>query len=160
MRKEIQLHEYQKDMLRQIEDAFVTHQSVMVQMPTGTGKTVLISEVVKREERRVKNPCVWIVVHRRELLEQIRETLETMLNCSSSTPDTITSLLLDDSRIKVMSIQWLSRHYPEMEEIPSLIVIDEAHHAVAKTYKEVMDAYPEANSLEDAIQAADLLRRL
>lgn len=160
IRKEIQLYEYQKDMLRQIEDAFVTHQSVMVQMPTGTGKTVLISEVVKSEERRVKNPCVWIVVHRRELVEQIRETLETMLNCSSSTPDTITSLLLDDSRIKVMSIQWLSRHYPEMEEIPSLIVIDEAHHAVAKTYKEVMDAYPEANSLEDAIQAADLLRRL
>ena len=160
MRKEIQLHEYQKDMLRQIEDAFVTHQSVMVQMPTGTGKTVLISEVVKREERRVKNPCVWIVVHRRELLEQIRETLETMLNCSSSTPDATTSLLLDDSRIKVMSIQWLSRHYPEMEEFPSLIVIDEAHHAVAKIYKEVMDAYPEANSLEDAIQAAELLRRL
>ena len=160
IRKEIQLYEYQKDMLRQIEDAFVTHQSVMVQMPTGTGKTVLISEVVKSEERRVKNPCVWIVVHRRELVEQIRETLETMLNCSSSTPDTITSLLLDDSRIKVMSIQWLSRHYPEMEEIPSLIVIDEAHHAVAKTYKEVMDACPEANSLEDAIQAADLLRRL
>ena len=160
IRKEIQLYEYQKDMLRQIEDAFVTHQSVMVQMPTGTGKTVLISEVVKSEERRVKNPCVWIVVHRRELVEQIRETLETMLNCSSSTPDTITSLLLDDSRIKVMSIQWLSRHYPEMEEIPSLIVIDEAHHAVAKTYKEVMDAYPKANSLEDAIQAADLLRRL
>ena len=83
-----------------------------------------------------------------------------MLNCSSSTPDTTTSLLLDDSRIKVMSIQWLSRHYPEMEEMPSLIVIDEAHHAVAKTYKEVMDAYPEANSLEDAIQTADLLRRL
>ena len=50
MRKEIQLYEYQKDMLRQIEDAFVTHQSMMVQMPTGTGKTVLISEVVKREE--------------------------------------------------------------------------------------------------------------
>lgn len=55
MIKEIQLYEYQKDMLRQIEDAFGTHQSVMVQMPTGTGKTVLISEVVKREERRVKN---------------------------------------------------------------------------------------------------------
>ena len=55
MIKEIQLYEYQKDMLQQIEDAFVMHQSVMVQMPTGTGKTVLISEVVKREERRVKN---------------------------------------------------------------------------------------------------------
>ena len=147
MRKEIQLYDYQLDMLRRIEDAFVTHQSVMVQMPTGTGKTVLLSEVVKSEERRVKNPCVWIVVHRRELVEQIKETLDTMLNSYSSTPDTTTSLLSDDSRIKVMSIQWLSRHYQEMEEIPSLIVIDEAHHAVAKTYKEVMDAYPEAKKL-------------
>ena len=81
MIKEIQLYEYQKDMLQQIEDAFVMHQSVMVQMPTGTGKTVLISEVVKREERRVNNPCVWIVVHRKELVEQIKETLETMMSC-------------------------------------------------------------------------------
>lgn len=141
MRKEIQLYEYQKDMLRQIEDAFVTHQSVMVQMPTGTGKTVLISEVVKREERRVKNPCVWIVVHRRELVEQIKETLERRLGTS-----------LDAEReksnvIEVFSIQWLTRHYQELEERPSLIVIDEAHHAVAKTYEEVMNAYPNAKKL-------------
>ena len=141
MRKEVQLYEYQKDMLRQIEDAFVTHQSVMVQMPTGTGKTVLISEVVKREERRVKNPCVWIVVHRRELVEQIKETLERRLGTS-----------LDAEReksnvIEVFSIQWLTRHYQELEERPSLIVIDEAHHAVAKTYEEVMNAYPNAKKL-------------
>lgn len=141
MRKEIQLYEYQKDMLRQIEDAFVTHQSVMVQMPTGTGKTVLISEVVKREEQRVKNPCVWIVVHRRELVEQIKETLERRLGTS-----------LDAEReksnvIEVFSIQWLSKHYQELEERPSLIVIDEAHHAVAKTYEEVMNAYPNAKKL-------------
>ena len=141
MRKGIQLYEYQKDMLRQIEDAFVTHQSVMVQMPTGTGKTVLISEVVKREERRVKNPCVWIVVHRRELVEQIKETLERRLGTS-----------LDAEReksnvIEVFSIQWLSRHYQELDEQPTLIVIDEAHHAVAKTYEEVMNAYPNAKKL-------------
>ena len=141
MIKEIQLYEYQKDMLRQIEDAFVTHQSVMVQMPTGTGKTVLISEVVKRAERRVKNPCMWIVVHRRELVEQIKETLERRLGTS-----------LDAEReksnvIEVFSIQWLSRHYQELVERPSLIVIDEAHHALAKTYAEMMNAYPEAKKL-------------
>ncbi len=145
--KEIRLYDYQAEMKERIEAAFRSCQSVMVQMPTGTGKTILLAEVVKNEKGKVKNPCVWIVVHRRELVEQIRETLETMLNCSSSTPDTTTSLLLDDSRIKVMSIQWLSRHYQEMEEKPSLIVIDEAHHVVAKTYKEVMDAYPEAKKL-------------
>lgn len=141
MRKEIQLYEYQKDMLRQIEDAFATHQSVMVQMPTGTGKTVLISEVVKREERRVKNPCVWIVVHRRELVEQIKETLERRLGTSLDAEREKSSV------IEVFSIQWLSRHYQELEERPSLIVIDEAHHAVAKTYEEVMNAYPNAKKL-------------
>ena len=119
----------------------------MVQMPTGTGKTILLAEVVKSEKLKGKNTWVWIVVHRRELVEQIRETLETMLSNPCSTSGTALSLLLDDSRIKVMSIQWLSRHYQEMEEIPSLIVIDEAHHAVAKTYKKVMDAYPEAKKL-------------
>ena len=157
--KEIRLYDYQKEMLGKIDTAFKSCQSVMVQMPTGTGKTVLLTEVVKNEKGRVKNPCVWIVVHRRELVEQIRETLETMLNCSSSTPDTTTSLLLDDSRIKVMSIQWLSRHYQGMEEMPSLIVIDEAHHAVAKTYKEVMDAYPEAKKLGLTATPCRLTRR-
>ena len=146
-------------MSERIEAAFRSCQSVMVQMPTGTGKTVLLSEVVKSEERRVKNPWVWIVVHRRELVEQIRETLETMLSSPCSTSGTALSLLLDDSRIKVMSIQWLSRHYQEMEEIPSLIVIDEAHHAVAKTYKEVMDAFPEAKKLGLTATPCRLTRR-
>ena len=145
--KEIRLYDYQAEMSERIEAAFRSCQSVMVQMPTGTGKTVLLAEQVKSEERRVKNPWVWIVVHRRELVEQIKETLDTMLSSPSSTSDTTSSLLSDDSRIKVMSIQWLSRHYQEMEDSPSLIVIDEAHHAVAKTYKEVMDAFPEAKKL-------------
>lgn len=145
--KEIRLYDYQAEMKERIDTAFRSYQSVMVQMPTGTGKTVLLSEVVKSEERRMKNPCVWIVVHRRELVEQIRETLDTMLSSPSSTSDVTTSLLSDNSRIKVMSIQWLSKHYQEMEESPSLIVIDEAHHAVAKTYKEVMDTFSEAKKL-------------
>ena len=177
--KGIILYDYQLDMLRRIEDAFVTHQSVMVQMPTGTGKTVLLSEVVKSEERRVKNPdgekreklkvknpCVWIVVHRRELVEQIEETLEASLNVEcemlNATHNVKCEMLnvkrgkqLDSSlftlhsslKSRVFSIQWLSKHYHELEESPSLIIIDEAHHAVAKIYKEVMDAYPEAKKL-------------
>ena len=157
--KEIRLYDYQKEMMGKIDTAFKSCQSVMVQMPTGTGKTVLLAEQVKREERRLKNPCVWIVVHRRDLVEQIRETLDTMLSSSSSTPDTTTSLLLADSRIKVMSIQWLSRHYQGMEEMPSLIVIDEAHHAVAKTYKEMMDAFPEAKKLGLTATPCRLTRR-
>ena len=187
--KEIRLYDYQEEMMERIDMAFRSYQSVMVQMPTGTGKTVLLAEQVKSEERRakevkseerrakevkseerrVKNPCVWIVVHRRELVEQIKETLNAthnveceMLNVNESKPldssfFTLHSSLnpLDSSLFtlrsslnpRVFSIQWLSKHYHELEEKPSLIIIDEAHHAVAKTYKEVMDAYPEARKL-------------
>ena len=158
------LYDYQKEMLRQIEEAFRKHQSVMVQMPTGTGKTILLAEVVKSEKGKaseeksekgkVKNPCVWIVVHRRELVEQIKETLAKQLD-SSLFPFHTSLKPLDFSlfpfhfslKHQVFSIQWLSKHYHELEEKPSLIIIDEAHHAVAKTYKEVMDAYPEARKL-------------
>ena len=165
--KDIQLYDYQREMSERIEAAFRSHQSVMVQMPTGTGKTVLLAEQVKSEERRVKNPdgeksekikgknpCVWIVVHRRELVEQIEETLAKQLDSSlfpfpSSLKPLDSSLFTLHSSLKprVFSIQWLSRHYHELQEMPSLIIIDEAHHAVARTYKEVMDAYPEAKML-------------
>lgn len=157
--KEIRLYDYQAEMKERIDTAFRSYQSVMVQMPTGTGKTILLAEVVKSEKLKGKNTWVWIVVHRRELVEQIRETLDTMLSSPSSTPNTISPLFSEDSRIKVMSIQWLSRHYQEMEESPSLIVIDEAHHAVAKTYKEVMDAFSEAKKLGLTATPCRLTRR-
>ena len=44
--------------------------------------------------------------------------------------------------IKAVSIQWLSKHYDEIEEEPGMIVIDEAHHALAKTYKEMWERFP------------------
>ena len=117
-------------MIARIDAAFKAHRSVMVQMPTGTGKTYLLASVVFRELEKSDAANVWIVVHRRELVEQIEDTLSKFGN-----------------RIRIMSIQWLSRHYDELDERPSLIVIDEAHHAVAKTYAEVMNAYPEAKKL-------------
>ena len=54
--KEIRLYDYQKEMMGKIDTAFKSCQSVMVQMPTGTGKTILLAEVVKREKLKGKNP--------------------------------------------------------------------------------------------------------
>ena len=131
MTKDIQLFDYQEDMVKRVQEAFRHHDSVMVQMPTGTGKTYLFAALVGlflKEE-------VWVVAHRRELVSQIKDTLEKFFSSLKSTS------------IKVISIQWLSRHYGEMEEKPGLIVIDEAHHALAETYAEVMNAYPKAKKL-------------
>ena len=71
--KEIRLFDYQEEMVERIGRAFGKHQSVMVQMPTGTGKTIVLSNVVFSFLEKDKRE-VWVVAHRRELVSQIEET--------------------------------------------------------------------------------------
>ena len=231
--KEIKLFDYQEDMKERIEKALRLHRSVMVQMPTGTGKTVLLASVVESFLREHSNCNVWIVAHRRELVSQIRETIQrvfskitpslftikegnlsnhpvplskegnfskthpssltlkgrstafpkplspqgtgdvTALRCSEPlrskvggpskvspcclsagaskevsgySPDCLSASAFNVP-IKAVSIQWLSKHYDEIEEEPGMIVIDEAHHALAKTYKEMWERFPNAKFL-------------
>ena len=187
--KEIKLFDYQEDMKERIEKALRLHRSVMAQMPTGTGKTVLLASVVESFLREHSNCNVWIVAHRRELVSQIRETIErvfskitpslfTLKEGSTSHPDPLSSGAREETApprrseplhskvggpskvspdclsasafnvpIKAVSIQWLSKHYDEIEEEPGMIVIDEAHHALAKTYKEMWERFPNAKFL-------------
>ena len=84
----IKLFDYQVDMKERIEKALRLHRSVMAQMPTGTGKTVLLASVVESFLREHSNCNVWIVAHRRELVSQIRETIERVF--SKITPSLFT----------------------------------------------------------------------
>ena len=243
----IKLFDYQEDMKERIEKALRLHQSVMAQMPTGTGKTVLLASVVESFLREHSNCNVWIVAHRRELVSQIRETIQRVFSkthpssltlkggstafpkplspqgtgdvtapprrseplrskdggpskvspdCLSAgalkgtskvSPDCLSAgalkgaskvspdclcgvnrlaekeddtsfnliekpldsslFTLRSSLIKAVSIQWLSKHYDETEEEPGMIVIDEAHHALAKTYKGMWERFPNAKFL-------------
>ena len=139
--KEIKLFDYQENMKERIEKALRLHRSVMAQMPTGTGKTYLLTAVIDSFVSNNPMEKVWIVAHRRELVSQIDETVRKFHSYSASN----TSTLL--SSVKAMSIQWLMRHYDEIEEKPGMIVIDEAHHALAKTYKEMWERFPKAKFL-------------
>ena len=212
--KNIKLFDYQEDMKERIEKALRLHRSVMAQMPTGTGKTVLLASVVESFLREHSNCNVWIVAHRRELVSQIRETIQrvfskthpsslTLKGGSTAFPkplspqgtgdvtapprrseplrskvggpskvspdcagwDRLAATCLrpadglaatsassvnpasDMMPIKAVSIQWLAKHYDEIEEEPGMIVIDEAHHALAKTYKEMWERFPNAKFL-------------
>ena len=106
------LRDYQQEMKLRLFEEWELHRSVMVQMPTGTGKTHLLAAIV-REFLCGSGSRVWIVAHRRELVEQIEDTVSRY------------GMGKEDGRVKVMSIQWLSRHRREMEVSPGLIVIDE-----------------------------------
>ena len=130
------LRNYQHNIKQSLASEWNQHCSVMVQMPTGTGKTHLLASVIYDWLEEAEHKSVWIVAHRRELVEQIEETVARY----GITPK--------DGIVKVLSIQWLSRHFNDMkDERPSLIVIDEAHHALAGTYKELWRHYPEATKL-------------
>ena len=148
------LRDYQQEMKLRLFEEWELHRSVMVQMPTGTGKTHLLAAVVK------EFLCgggvgmrVWIVAHRRELVEQIEETVARY--GMGKEPDKSAkngrtgkdSMPEESGRVRVFSIQWLSRNWKIMDGQPDLIVIDEAHHALAETYRELWKRYPEARKL-------------
>ena len=127
------LRDYQIDICSRVSEAFEHHRSVMVQMPTGTGKTMVLAELVKQLMMKDEGVRILIVAHRRELIEQIKATIKRMK--------------MDSRNITVESIQTISRRIATIEFAPSLVVIDEAHHALAKTYKMMWETWPDAKFL-------------
>ena len=90
MTKDIQLFDYQEDMVKRVQEAFSHHDSVMVQMPTGTGKTMVLANIVFSFLEKSNHP-IWIVAHRRELVEQIKDTLnKSLLIFSKTHPSSLT----------------------------------------------------------------------
>ena len=140
------LRDYQIEMKTRLMEAWKAHRSVMVQMPTGTGKTHLLASVVS-EFVSFAGSGVWLIAHRRELVAQMEETLVKY------------GIRREDTPVRVMSVQWLSRHWNEAGDAPGLIVIDEAHHALAASYTEMWKRYPAAKKLGVTATPCRLNRR-
>ena len=74
----IHLYPYQADMVHRIEQAFESFRSVMVQMPTGTGKTHIIGAIARSYIS--KGHTVFVIAHRRELVAQAQNTLQLYID--------------------------------------------------------------------------------
>ena len=116
----------------------------MMQMPTGTGKTVVLASLVKQYLNIDANCSVLIVAHRIELIEQTGTFLSHFgidygVIAGGKWPT-------EFKRVMVASIQTLSKKL-DLDFYPSLVVIDEAHHALAKTYQMLWTTWPEAKFL-------------
>jgi superfamily II DNA or RNA helicase len=142
----VQLRPYQKQKIEEIYEAWQNHRSVMLQMPTGTGKTVLFNQIVKDE--LAKNSKVLIIAHRRELIDQ---NVSRLWNDFGIQAGTITANGQYDLSIpvQVAMIQTLSKRNKQ-ENLgfnPSTVIVDEAHHVPAKSYRELWKTYPDAKFL-------------
>ncbi|PZO44145.1 MAG: hypothetical protein DCF19_02765 [Pseudanabaena frigida] len=139
----VQLRPYQNQKIKEIYDAWQNHRSVMLQMPTGTGKTVLFNQIVKDE--LANNSKLLIIAHRKELIDQ---NVARLWNDFGIRAGTIMANVRADLSlpVQVASIQTLNRReYPDLK--PSIVIIDEAHHVPAKSYRELWETYPDSKFL-------------
>lgn len=136
------LRDYQQDL---VSKTFATWsqgtQKVLLQLSTGGGKTIIFAAVASKFT--ASGSSVLVVAHREELINQAAEKLAAVTKVQ---PGIIKAgYKPTDSLIQVASIQTLSRRktYPTAK----LVIIDEAHHSSANSYRRLLDAYPDALTL-------------
>lgn len=147
------LRPYQASSKKEIYEAWLSVRSVLFQMPTGTGKTRLFASIIKDvrtisiEKAIIPQPRILVLAHRTELIEQISNTITNKYHITCGI---IKSGIWEnmDALVQVASVQSLTRRLARWCTIPfGLIVIDEAHHALAKTYLKICSAFPNARIL-------------
>ena len=104
--------------------------SIIVQSPPRSGKTVVMAHIAKSATD--KNNKVLFFSHRKEINEQVYKTFEN----NEVNMDLVT----------IGGVQSLVRKLDKLDE-PTIILIDEAHHSKASSYKKIIDHFPNAYKL-------------
>jgi superfamily II DNA or RNA helicase len=136
----MELRNYQEELIQKIFASWASgHRRVLAQLPTGAGKTVLFASISRNFLERGEG--VLVIAHRQELIFQAGEKLKQV----SGLPVGYIKAGLPvqpDYDVQVASVQSLARRkrYPEA----ALVIVDEAHHSCAKSYVDILAAYPEA----------------
>ena len=122
------LRDYQAEIINKIQNSMLTgHRRIIVQSPPRTGKTVVMSEIARRAT--VKNRRVLFLIHRQEVLEQANATFKEQ----GVDFDLLTSGM----------VQTLTRRVDKLDA-PHLILVDEAHHVLSKSYRRILDKFKDA----------------
>ncbi len=142
-RRKVSLRPYQLRGIQAIRDAIARgSRRVLFVLPTGGGKTVVASEVVL--SAIVKSRRVVFLAHRKELIDQtVRKLLALGVpeDCIGVVRGNDRSRYRPTAPVQVASIQTLvNRQLPPCD----LLIIDEAHRALAASYRKVAEAYPKA----------------
>jgi len=140
----IQLRGYQIEAVEAVEAAFQrgVHRP-LVNMPTGAGKTVVLAEIVRRRPGRAL-----VIAHRDELLDQAAAKIR-MINPGADVG--IVKAAQDDvgAQVVVASVQTLAcrKRLDRLGSDFATVIIDEAHHSVAPTYRRVLEHCAGSDSL-------------
>lgn len=134
------LRPYQSEAIEQVRERFRTGaKRTLIILPTGGGKTVVAADIIQRAAARQSR--VLFLAHRRELIQQTSDKLNRFgvrhgIIMAGERP------ALQHS-VQVASVQTLARRRNLLSSV-DLIFFDEAHHAAAGSYMEVMELFPTA----------------
>ncbi len=139
----LKLRNYQEGAVEGIRESYRDgFRSPLLVLPTGGGKTVVFSYIAAQTASRGKR--VLILVHRIELLRQTANKLtEAGVYHGLINPKYTPNL---HAPVQVASVQTVVNRLDKIHA-PDLIIIDEAHHALAGTWKKIIEAFPNARIL-------------
>ena len=138
------LRPYQRDAVSGVDSALKGKRSALVVMPTGTGKTVCFAHIARNAVKRVM-----VIAHREELVQQAVSKIRSVTGLS---PDVEMAEYkagrLYKSPVVVASVQTLCAPFHNVYRMDKfdphefdMLVIDEAHHATAASYRRVVDHF-------------------
>ena len=139
----MQLRDYQEQAVDAVFKEWADGRSkTLLVCPTGTGKTVIFSEIVRRIVAAGKR--VLVLAHREELLNQAAEKIETLTGCMTALEKGTQTSVHSMAPITIASVQTLSRENRLQAFEPDhfdTVIIDEAHHALSTTYRRIIDHF-------------------
>lgn len=134
------LRDYQSRAIHDLRTAYRSGaRAPLLVLPTGGGKTIVFSAITEGAVARGRR--VLILVHRRELIRQASAKL-TMAGVEHGI--IAAGFQPSDHLVQVASVQTLVRRLGGIQWAPDLIVIDEAHHAVAGSWSTTLAHWPQA----------------
>lgn len=139
----VELRAYQSEAIDRVRASFRRHRRVLLQSPTGSGKTVMFGHIAHSAQAKGTRVC--IVAHRRELIRQASDKLSFVgvehgvISATQRRPIR--------AQVVVASVQTLARRLDHYQDAFDLLIEDEAHHAVAGQWAKVRAALPKARIL-------------
>jgi len=137
------LRPYQSEALTAVRDAYLAgKRRVIVSLPTGTGKTVVFAHfprVLKMKKRLL------VLAHREELLLQAQDKFRSIDPELKAEIEQASTHATSDAKVVIASVPTLARSGARLSRFQpeefSIVVVDEAHHAVAPSYRRIFDHF-------------------
>ncbi len=139
----LNLRPYQTEALASVRDAYKAgKRRVLVSLPTGTGKTVVFAHFPSAFKMKKR---LLVLAHREELLLQAEDKFRSV------SPELVVGIEQASAhapagaQVIIASVQTLDRSPKRLAQLEpadfSIIIVDEAHHVVAPSYRRILDHF-------------------